>query len=146
MADHQCVAADGSAAGAGGKSGGAKSGNQVGFQGLPGGSYAEDERAREGGQQAEQQNALIELSANHYREVAGDFDGLEKTDAAIRHSQTKRAAAQSEDKALNEELAKQTQAAGADGQPNRDFARPGTGLGQQQVRDVGAGDDQHQSG
>ena len=50
-----------------------------------------------------------------------------------------------EQDALDQHLADETGSPGAQGGPDRAFTRPHHGPGQQQVRDVGARDQQHQS-
>ena len=72
-------------------------------------------------------------------------EGDDRPRHPIRDEQPGGAGEQREEQALGQELADEAAARRAERQPDRHLVTPGRRARQQQVRDVGAGDQQHQA-
>ena len=94
-------------------------------------------------QHGEQQDGRIDRHLVGSREAVGiqAHDGL---DARAREDETERAAEQRQQDALGHELAEQPSAAGAERGADRELPASRLGAGDQQVREVGAGDQEHE--
>ena len=77
-------------------------------------------------------------------EVGGD-EASSSADAPKARSRPRGAAGEAQEHALGQELADEPPAAGPQRGADRDLARARRGAGEQQVGDVGAGDEQHEA-
>ena len=112
---------------------------------LPGGHETEHEAGGQGHQKGEEKHPGVGGAAQAAARLL-ERQGSEQSVADPRREQKAESAAQTgEEKALDQELAHDVAAPGAEGQAHRDLAFARSGSGQQQVRDVGAGDEQDES-
>ena len=105
---------------------------------MPKRSPAHD-RERDG----EREHAAVDRDLAQARQVVGG-DGEQSVEREAREEQAESAADQREHQALGQELAQEAGAAGADRGAQRHLALARRGAGEQQARDVGAGDQQHE--
>ena len=75
--------------------------------------------------------------------VAGERQGQQAV-PGVSEQQTEGAAERGQQQALGEQLGDEPPAGGADGDADRDFAPAPRGAGEQKIRDVDAGDEQHE--
>jgi hypothetical protein len=106
------------------------------------GARPKEETARQRGRQAELDHAPIHPYAQHSRWIAGNAHHVEQQDAAVRHQQAHGAAGHRHDQALGHQLAHHPLPPRSDGEPDGDLAAAGAPPGKQQVRHVGARNDQ----
>ena len=76
---------------------------------------------------------------------AGRVDGEQRANAERAEAEAEHAAGQRQHHALGQQLPNDAAAAGADRRADRDLALAARGAHEQQVRDVGAGDQQHKA-
>src|SRR5512146_1217501 len=111
---------------------------QLGAQGEEGGGEAEDDAGGEGDAEGKQQHAGVEV---HFVE-AGNVAGNEEGDGARGEGgkeRPQRAADQRQGKALGEQLGEEAGGSGTERDADGDFLLPSSGAGQQEVGDVGGG-------
>ena len=107
---------------------------------LQGGDEADDERARAGDRHHEGDGAQVEV-VHHPEGRRHRRAGDQLVDAPRRGQEPQPGARGRQQQRLDHELPQQAAAAGAERQPHGDLAALGDRLGEQQVRDVGAGDE-----
>ena len=110
--------------------------------GPPGRDQAEQEGGQHGDAEGEGQDMGIEA---HRQPGARHDQAEQEAQDPARHEQAERAPEQRQEQALREQLPHQAATAGAEGEADRDLPLPARGAGQEQVADVGAGDQQHQA-
>ena len=106
---------------------------------APGGGDAEEEAGDDGDAEGEGENGAVDLDFLQTGDVAG-VDGSYDVESPLGDEETGGAAHDGEEKALGEQLADDAQAAGAQGGTDGDFFFARGGAGEQEVGDVGAGD------
>src|SRR5215475_3439290 len=106
------------------------------------GNHAERQSRRDRDSEGEKQSARIDRNLFEARQPrrAQPEDDFHDSD---RESGAESAADQPQGEALSEHLAGDPSAAGAERRANREFMRAAFGSNQKQIRDVGAGDQQH---
>ena len=114
---------------------------QIGLERLEGGSDPEEEPGQQGDPEGVEEHRAVdgEFHPEGERVVGGDRD-LDPADAPIGEGEPHEAAQQADQYALGEELPEQAQAAGAEGGAHRHLPLPHRGPREQEVRHVGAGD------
>ena len=93
----------------------------------------------------ESEHARVDVDVAQQLREAGRHDEREEARAPERQCQAEAAADEREQQVLGEELLHEAPAAGAGGGAQRQLLLPGRPGGQQQVGDVGAGDQQHEA-
>src|SRR5260370_22055848 len=88
---------------------------------------------------------MIEVDIDDDWQIGRDLNPLKKPDARVREHHAEQPTDQSERQAFQEQLAKQPHTAGANREPDRDLARAGTPTGKQEIRDIGARNDEHKT-
>ncbi len=116
---------------------------QVHFDGAPGGGDAEEKAGDEGDAEGEGQNGAVDGDVLQPRNVAG-IDGAHHVEGPLGDEEAGGAAHDGEQKAFGQQLADDAQAARAQRGADGDFLFAGGGAREQQVGDVGAGDQQNQ--
>ena len=118
-------------------------------QACPGGSQcghnAEDEACGERQKEGKQKDGAVKFGIG---KIAGNLrraERPEETAALVSDAEPGNAAKEAEEHAFGEKLADEASAAGADGETNGDFLPPAHRTRHQQVGNVRAGDEQHQS-
>ena len=145
LRDHQCLAqADVRAAG-GDVTGVVLQGErELRRSGLPGGSQSEEDAGENGEPEGEGEHAQVRSGGE--RKVRGIGKQTEEGAAGPPGEENSDGAAgDRENEAFGNQLAHQQEAAGAHGKADRDLFLPADGAGEQQVGDIGAGDQQQQA-
>ncbi len=109
---------------------------------MHGGRHAEEQSGRERDRQSEQQHRAVNLDCRQAWHVCG-LECLNPPDAGQCEQDAAGAARGREQQALGQELPHDVSATGAQGHAQRDFLAAIEGARQQQVRHVGACDQQH---
>ena len=115
----------------------------VGAGGLQRRREAEQQGRRERGRQRERRDSPIHRDGIETRQSRRS-ERQDRADRPARDEQAARAARQRQQQTLGQELARQPGPPRAERRPYRQFARTGRGAREQQVRDVRAGDEQHE--
>jgi hypothetical protein len=99
----------------------------------------------DGNDEGEREHAHVDVHvAQQLREAGGDDEG-EEACPPEREQEPAAAPDEGQHEVLGQELPHETAAAGAGGRAQRELLLPGRARGQQQVRDVGAGDEQDEA-
>ena len=104
----------------------------------------EDHAGRDRERHRERENPQIRCRIDEQRLTLGRHQREERLGQRNRQPHAERAAGNREHEAFGQELPNQLAAASAERQPHRDLALPHDAARDQQVRDVGAGDQQHE--
>lgn len=104
---------------------------------------AEGERGEKRDGDGKGENARVRGKIHPEGKIDGD-KRKQSGDARIGEKDSERAAGQAEEKTLGDELAEETAARGAERGANRDFADTGGSFDEEEVADIGAGDEEKQ--
>jgi hypothetical protein len=105
---------------------------------------SEEERDDHADTQREQQHCRIQTDGLNARQDAGG-DALHECESQTGHQQSDERARQTQHEALGKHFASQATTAGTQRRPHCNFSSPGFAPHQQQVRHVGACDQQHET-
>ena len=105
---------------------------------------AEDDPGQERQGQRERQDLTVDLDQLGPGDPSLGRESQQGGHAPARQEDAAQAACQRHESALGEQLPDEPRAAGAERRAHRDLALPAGRAGQQQIRDVGAGDQQHE--
>ncbi len=123
----------------------ANRGDQVGAGGVQRRKQAEQQPGADGDPGGEEQHGRLELEPERGRGF-GREQRPDRREGPLRDQQAGRAAHERQDDRLRQELGQQVAAAGAERQSHAHLGGPGGAARQQQVGDVGAGDQQDHGG
>ncbi len=114
----------------------------------PGGSYrrceAEEDRGDEGNPQCEPQDRQVHSDRFQTWYVTG-IEGHQRLYSPVCHQKTHEPARQGKDQAFDEHLTDQSQPAGSHGSSHGDLLFAARGSRQEQIRHVGASDEEHET-
>ena len=118
---------------------------EIDARGAQGGQEAEDEAGGDGDDEGKRHHAQVDVHvAQQLREAGGDDEG-EEARAPEREHEAAAAPDEGQDEVLGQELPHEPAPAGSGGRAQGELLLPRRARGQQQVRDVGAGDEQDEA-
>ena len=123
-------------------------GVQVGARGADGGRQAEENAGEQRDAEGEEQHAPVEPdggSAFANKGQVGGADGEQGANADVADKKAEDASAEREHEALGEQLANDADAAGTHGSADGELPLAAGGTHEQQIGDVGAGDEQDEA-
>ena len=109
-----------------------------------GGGEAEEDAGGYRNQECKGEHGAVDADFLEARDVAR-VHAADDEEAGLGHQQAENAAEDSDQDAFGEELADEAGPAGAEGGADGDFFLASGGAGEQEVGDVGAGDEQHEA-
>lgn len=110
---------------------------------MEGGREPEQYAGRQREQRREAEDACVDRDRVVDRDRQLEIGRHEPPEQPVREQQSERSAEDREQDALGQQLADEARPAGAERQPDRDLLAPLVRSGEQQVRDIGAGDQKH---
>ena len=119
---------------------------EIGAGGAEGGGESEEEAGTGRDGEGEEEDGGIEIEAESGAIENGWADGPEEVAAPAGEEESGGAAGQGEEEAFGEELAEEAGAGGAEGEAEGDFLVAGGGPGEEEIGDVGAGDQENEGG
>ena len=124
--------------------------DEIGARGLERGAERENERGHEAEQERDAEHACIRLHVEREGLAVQAGDGRERPDEQVvapdRDEQAERAAGAGEHEALDEQLANDAPAVGAEREAERDFLSAAGAAREEHVGEIEAGDEEHAAG
>ena len=145
LADHENALEEGSA-GSGAAGTGPKGLGGLGFGSNPSGSSAEESSGEQGEGEGKSEHLDRGARVNGKAKCVGKSPGKEERSASIGKEESGETAEDSKKKTFGEKLADDSAARSAEGCANRHFEFPLSAADEEQVGDIGAGDQQNEAG
>ncbi len=120
-------------------------GVDVEFREAQGGGETEQESGADGDRAEVEERANVHGEVERLGLAKGTNHVVEGADAPEGERPSNGAAGDGEHQAFDEELADDSPASGAEGDADGDFAHTADGASELQIRDIGAGDEEHES-